>query len=439
MAREEVPMSLRRAIVEADTRSLNVAEFCRQHGVSSWFFWDLRRRHAREGDVVLEPKSRAPHHPAGRTPAEVEEAVVRKRKELYDAGWDCGPASIASALRDVPGLPHEATIWRILSARGLISPAPSKAPKHTGRSFTAERANECWALDDWTWTLADGTDVQILDVLDDHSRLAVACTAMPTCTGAATFDAIADAASHLGWPQRFWSDNARAFTGTLATALAPLGVAASHTRPYSPRSNGKVERFHQTEHNGSPSSHPPPPSPSCRPSSSCSASTTTPVDHTGRSIAASPPTSGVPLPSPDPPTAPSPLRPASITAPSTPPRPTPAATPSPSAGLTTTSPPSPSSPAPAPTSSSTDASSANSPSTPTSGPNPSTHLPSPRGKPRHKREGCLATGQVRHANDRSRRLGNRTDDVPVDVLQREVRSPAGQGRWSRRSPWPRAC
>jgi hypothetical protein len=42
------------------------------------------------------------------------------------------------------------------------------------------------------------------------------------------------------------SDNARAFTGTLATAVAPLGVAASHTRPYSPPSNGKVERFHQT-------------------------------------------------------------------------------------------------------------------------------------------------------------------------------------------------
>lgn len=239
-------MSLRRAIVEADTRSLNVAEFCRQHGVSTWFFWDLRRRHAREGDVVLEPKSRAPHQPAGRTPAEVEDAIVRKRKELYDAGWDCGPASIAFALRDLPGLPHESTIWRILTARGLISPDPSKAPKHSGRSFTAERANECWALDDWTWTLAAGTDVQILDVLDDHSRYAVACTAMATCTGAATFDVLADSAGYLGWPQRFWSDNARAFTGTLATATAPLGVAASHTRPYSPRSNGKVERFHQT-------------------------------------------------------------------------------------------------------------------------------------------------------------------------------------------------
>ena len=88
--------------------------------------------------------------------------------------------------------------------------------------------------------------MKILDVLDDHSRLAVACTAMPTCTGAAAFTAIAGAAAFVGWPQRFWSDNAKAFTATLAAALAPIGVAASHTRPYSPRSNGKAERFHQT-------------------------------------------------------------------------------------------------------------------------------------------------------------------------------------------------
>jgi len=239
-------VSLRRAIIEAEPASMNVAEFCRSHGVSTWFFYDLRRRYALEGEAVVEPKSRAPHHPAGRTAVEVEEAIVRCRKELHGAGWDCGPASIAFALRGLPGLPSEATIWRILSARGLIVADPSKAPKHAGRSWTAERANECWALDDWTWVLADGTEVQILDVLDDHSRYAVACTAMATCTGAASFEVLATAASYLGWPQRFWSDNARAFTATLATALAPLGVAASHTRPYSPRSNGKAERFHQT-------------------------------------------------------------------------------------------------------------------------------------------------------------------------------------------------
>jgi hypothetical protein len=50
MAREEVPMSLRRAIVEADPGELNVTEFCRCHGVSTWFFWNLRRRYAAEGE-----------------------------------------------------------------------------------------------------------------------------------------------------------------------------------------------------------------------------------------------------------------------------------------------------------------------------------------------------------------------------------------------------
>lgn len=239
-------MSLRRLIIEVDPSTLNVTEFCRSHGVSTWFFWDLRRRFACEGEVVLAPKSRAPHHPAGRTPAGIEDAIVAERKKLDDAGLDCGPATIAFHLRNVAGLPSEATIWRILKARGLIVDQPAKAPKGAGRSFTAERANECWAFDDWEWSLADGTSVKVFDVLDDHSRYAVACTAMLTCTGAAAFEALASAAECLGWPNRFWSDNAKAFTHTLANALAPLGVIASHTRPYSPRSNGKAERFHQT-------------------------------------------------------------------------------------------------------------------------------------------------------------------------------------------------
>jgi transposase InsO family protein len=248
MAREEVPMSLRRAIVEADPGELNVTEFCRCHGVSTWFFWNLRRRYAAEGEGALTAKSRAPHHPAGRTPVDVEEAIVAKRKELDDAGWDCGPESIAFYLRDLPGVPSVSTIWRILKARGLVTPQPAKAPKHAGRSFTAQRANECWALDDTDWVLADGTTVKILNVEDDHSRYCVASTAMSGCTGAATLAVLAAAATLSGWPARFWSDNATAFKATLATALAPIGVIASHNRPYRPQGNGKIERFHQTLH-----------------------------------------------------------------------------------------------------------------------------------------------------------------------------------------------
>jgi transposase InsO family protein len=239
-------VSIRRLIVEIDTASLNVTEFCRSHGVSTWFFWDLRRRHRIEGDVVLETRSRAPHRVANKTSLEVEDEVVRTRKHLVDVGLDAGPASIQFALRDLPGVPSESTIWRILSARGLITPDPTKAPKRSRRRFTAERANECWQLDHTSWVLGDGTEVKILNIVDDHSRLLVASVATLSGTGAHALEVFAQAAAVLGWPERFLSDNAKAFRYVLADALAPLGIAAGHSRPYHPQTCGKVERFHQT-------------------------------------------------------------------------------------------------------------------------------------------------------------------------------------------------
>jgi transposase InsO family protein len=239
-------MTIRRTIVELDTTELNVTQFCAQHGISTWFFWDIRRRYAAGGLAAIEPRSRAPHRVANKTSIEIEDAVVAKRKELADAGLDAGPASIAFYLRRVRCVPSEATIWRILTARGFIVADPSKRPKRSGRRFTAERANERWGLDDTGWELADATEVKILNVIDDHSRLLVASTALERCTGTAALDVLCEAAATLGWPERFLSDNAKAFRHTLATAVAELGVAAGHSRPYHPQTNGKVERFHQT-------------------------------------------------------------------------------------------------------------------------------------------------------------------------------------------------
>jgi transposase InsO family protein len=239
-------MGIRRLIVGIDPSTINVTEFCRLHGISTWFFYDQRRRHARDGDAGLEPKSRAPHRVANRTPAPVEDAIVAMRKELTEAGLDAGAETIAFHLRDLPGVPSPSTIWRILTARGFIDPQPAKAPKRQGRSFTAERANSSWQIDDTPWTLADDTPVKILNVIDDHSRLAVATRVLESCTGAAAIDTLVTAAQTLGLPARFQSDNAKSFRDVLGDAMAALGVAAAHSRPYHPQTNGKVERFHQT-------------------------------------------------------------------------------------------------------------------------------------------------------------------------------------------------
>lgn len=243
-------MSVRRAIAEADVASMNVSAFCRDHGISRDRFYAIRRRYEAEGEAGLEPRSRAPHRVANRTSDDVEDQIVRLRKDLVELGVDAGPATIGYHLAGVldprASVPSEATIWRILSRRGFIVADPAKSPKKTYRSFAAERANECWQIDDTGWELADGTEVKIVDVLDDCTRTCVASQAVASCTGTEALDAMATGAARWGWPERFLSDNARAFRHTLARSLGELGIDAGHSRIYHPQTCGKVERFHQT-------------------------------------------------------------------------------------------------------------------------------------------------------------------------------------------------
>ena len=250
MSVKEIPVSVRRLIVSVDVEGLNVAEFCRQHGISRWSFYELRRRFALEGEAGLEPRSRAPKTVWNRTSAEVEEAIITERKRLEAAGLDAGAASIVSYLPAVlePGVkvPSEATIWRILTKRGFIVPQPHKAPKHALRNFTAERANECWQIDATRWDLADGTEVKIINIIDDCSRVLIRSKAEYHCNTETALQAFAEGAQQWGWPERFLSDNANEFRFGLAEAAAALGITAGHSRPYHPQTCGKVERLHQT-------------------------------------------------------------------------------------------------------------------------------------------------------------------------------------------------
>ncbi len=243
-------MSVRRLIVEVDSDDLNVTEFCREHGISTWSFYQLRKRYALEGESALEPRSRAPRTVANRTPDWIEDLVVDLRKELDNAGLDAGPATIHTHLQDRltdrTGVPSEATIWRILTRRGFVIPEPKKAPKHAHRTFAAERANECWQLDDIQWTLMDRTMVKVITLIDDCTRFCPGLKAVETVNGDTAFEAFSTAAGRWGWPQRFLSDNAKAFKHTLAAAVGFLGVDHRHGRSYHPQTQGKIERFHQT-------------------------------------------------------------------------------------------------------------------------------------------------------------------------------------------------
>ena len=58
------------------------------------------------------------------------------------------------------------------SSNGAASstPQPHKRPRSAWKRFCAEQPNELWQADVTHWHLADHTEVEILDILDDHSR-----------------------------------------------------------------------------------------------------------------------------------------------------------------------------------------------------------------------------------------------------------------------------
>ena len=227
----------------------------RDYGVSRRWVQILVARYLAEGEAAFEPRSRRPHASPRRTSQAAEDAIVALRKELAGAGLDAGAETIAWHLRARAGAaPSAATIWRILSRRGLVTPQPHKRPRSSWHRFTADLPNELWQADITHWPLAGGAGAEILNILDDHSRLLAGCTARAVFKAG---DIVADvhlAMARHGRPERMLTDNAAVFTGAyrgrgwvaLERELTALGIALSHCRPYHPQTCGKVERLHQT-------------------------------------------------------------------------------------------------------------------------------------------------------------------------------------------------
>jgi transposase InsO family protein len=186
---------------------------------------------------------------ANRTPSAIEDRIVTWRKQLVDDGLDAGAETIRWHL-DADGVtaPDVSTIWRILSRRGFIDPDPSKAPHTTWRRFVAEFVNEMWQTDATHTALADGSETDVVNIIDDHSRLCVASYAVDgSTTGPDAWTAFTQAVGVYGIPARLLSDNGPPFTSKLFTGnLTAIGVDTTNSRPFHPQTCGKVERFHQT-------------------------------------------------------------------------------------------------------------------------------------------------------------------------------------------------
>lgn len=233
-----------------------VSTFCVEHGISRKSFYELRRRVKTDGPAaVLEPQTRRPRTSPSKVTEDVKQEAIGVRAALESSGLDHGPISVhdkmhAMGLAPVPSI---ASLARIFRDAGVARLEPRKKPRAAWRRFVYPAPNACWQLDATEYVLTGGKKCVIFQLIDDHSRYAVASHVAWGETSPAAIAVFDKAVAAHGVPQRLLSDNGSALNpsrrgvlGQLVVHVMALGVEPITGKPYKPTTQGKNERFHQT-------------------------------------------------------------------------------------------------------------------------------------------------------------------------------------------------
>lgn len=248
-------MSKQRVVVlKIVSGQLTVTRAAVEFGISRRHLHRLLARYRQVGLDGLDPRSRAAKSNPRATPSVVADRIVQLRQQLTADGLDAGPVTIAWHLeQEGHRPPSTSTIRRILHAGGLIVPEPKKRPRSSYVRFEAAQPNETWQSDFTHWRLADGSDVEILNWLDDHSRFLLSCTVHHPVTVDDVIATFLAAVEQHGPPASTLTDNGRVYTARFGGGrnafeylLPLLGVRQKNGSPSHPQTQGKIERFHQT-------------------------------------------------------------------------------------------------------------------------------------------------------------------------------------------------
>jgi putative transposase len=233
-----------------------VSTFCVEHGISRKSFYELRKRARDHGPAaVLEPRSRRPRSSPSTLTEQVKRQAVAVRAALEASGLDHGPISVHEKMQamGLTPVPSTASLARIFREAGVARLEPKKKPRSAWRRFVYPAPNACWQLDATEYVLTGGRTCVIFQLIDDHSRYALASHVAWAETAEAAITVVDKAIAAHGVPQRLLTDNGlalnpsrRGYVGQLVDHVSRLGVEAITGKPYKPTTQGKNERFHQT-------------------------------------------------------------------------------------------------------------------------------------------------------------------------------------------------
>ena len=170
--------------------------------------------------------------------------------------WGAQRIAHELAVRGVEAPPSRSSVYRVLVRHGLVA-AQQQNHKRTYRRWQRDAPMQLWQLDIMGGIfLADGRECKLVTGIDDHSRFVVIATVVTEPSARAVCAAFTAAMARYGVPSEVLTDNGKQFTGRFTKPYPAEvlfericrenGITTRLTKPRSPTTTGKIERWHKT-------------------------------------------------------------------------------------------------------------------------------------------------------------------------------------------------
>jgi transposase InsO family protein len=232
----------------------SVTDVARRFGVARQTVHAWLVRYACGGLAGLADQSSRPLSCPHQMAPELEARIVGMRRE--HPRW--GPRTILYWLEreGFDRVPGRTSVERCLIRHGLVTPQPRKRRRQDYRRWERSRSMELWQMDIVGGVrLADGSEAKIVSGIDDHSRFVVCARVVGRATARPVCDALEWALGRYGCPEQILTDNGKVFTARFGLGPGPVlfdricnnnGIRHILSKPRSPTTTGKVERWHKT-------------------------------------------------------------------------------------------------------------------------------------------------------------------------------------------------
>jgi len=232
-----------------------MAELCRDFGVSRKTGYKWLERYAGDGPQGLHDRSRAPHTHPQAISDEVAQMLLAKRR--VHPSW--GPRKLLVLLaREKPRLvlPAASTVGDLLKRYGLSHPRRRirRVVPFTQPFAACARPNDLWCADfKGQFRTGDLCLCYPLTVTEACSRFILRCQGMRRPTGEGVWPHFKSAFREFGLPRAIRSDNGAPFAtrgphgfSRLSIWWLKLGITHERIKPGHPEQNGRHERMHRT-------------------------------------------------------------------------------------------------------------------------------------------------------------------------------------------------